>query len=308
MMKRYILLVVSVLLVSCTIQPQAEATETFGSTSTEESVPTKIIAEPSRAEMVLIPAGTFTMGSEQTTALAECEKYFTGCNHKEWYLNEGPVHEVTLDAFYMDVYEVTNAQYQVCVEAGSCTVPDRKSSPSRSSYFDNPQFADYPVIWVTWDQARSYCEWRGARLPTEAEWEKAARGIDERLYPWGNAFEDGQGNFCDVNCKETWANHNFDDGYADTSPVGKFPAGSSPFGLHDMGGNVNEWVADIYEADYYAASPSSNPMGPESGSSHVIRGGSFHTPGQGLRTTARPLSEPSADHIGFRCALSAKSL
>jgi formylglycine-generating enzyme required for sulfatase activity len=211
---------------------------------------------------------------------------------------------VTLDAFYLDLYEVSNAQYQACVAAGACTSPRQNGSATRAAYHDDPAFADYPVIWVGWDQAGAYCAWRGARLPTEAEWEKAARGTDARLYPWGNAFEAGAGNFCDLNCEEPWANPAFDDGYADTAPVGSYLPGLSPYGVYDMGGNVNEWVADRYQSDYYSISPDENPPGPDTGARRVIRGGSFHTPAQGLRATARPLSDPAADHIGFRCARS----
>jgi formylglycine-generating enzyme required for sulfatase activity len=254
--------------------------------------------------MALVSAGPFMMGSEQETALAECEKYFSGCDPNSWYLNETPVHEVSLDAFYLDLYEVTNRQYQNCVADGGCTEPERHASLTRTDYYGEPEFGDYPVIWVTWRQAQAYCEWHGARLPTEAEWEKAARGTEARLYPWGESFEAGEANFCDLNCTLEWANGNFDDGFPDTSPVGAFPSGASPYGIYDLGGNVNEWVADWYAAGYYSESPESNPSGPASGSQHSIRGGSFHTPGQGLRTTARPLSAPSADHIGFRCAQS----
>ena len=122
--------------------------------------------------MMLIPAGAFTMGCEQETALSECEKYFSGCKLDEWYLNELPVHEVTLNAFTMDVYEATNSQYQECVAAGSCTSPIRKSSSMCKGSHTPPEFAKYPVIWVSWDQAQAFCKWRGARLPTEAEWRK----------------------------------------------------------------------------------------------------------------------------------------
>jgi formylglycine-generating enzyme required for sulfatase activity len=252
--------------------------------------------------MALVPAGAFTMGGEQSAALAECEKYFTGCNPDEWYLNEGPVHEVTLDAFMIDLYEVTNDQYQECVAAGGCTPPSRTSSLTRPGYFGQPEFGNYPVIWVSWEQAQGYCNWRGGRLPTEAEWEKAARGTDARLYPWGNSFEAGEGNFCDANCTLPWANPDFDDGFVDTAPVGSYAAGVSPYGLYDMGGNVDEWVADWYGAEYYAVSPAANPTGPETGDRHSMRGGSFHTPAQGLRTSGRPLSDPAGDYIGFRCA------
>jgi len=291
-MKRFILLVTNLFLfASCTSQTPVSPT----ATPEEMEIP---------AGMALIPAGAFTMGGDQKTALNECEKYFSGCNRDEWYLNESPIHEVTLNTFYMDVYEVTNSQYAECVSAGTCTPPSRNSSSTRSTYFGNPEFASYPVIWVTWDQVQAYCEWRGARLPTEAEWEKAARGMEANLYPWGETFESGEGNFCDVNCREPWTNKNFNDGFADTAPVGNFEKGLSPYELYDMGGNVDEWVADWYGADYYAVSPSINPTGPETGFRRSIRGGSFHTPAQGLRTTARPSSQPSGDYIGFRCAVS----
>jgi len=291
-MRRILLVVIGILLLaSCANETPVAPTETS-------------VEMPK--DMALIPAGEFTMGGDQETALSECEKYFSGCKRDEWYLNESPVHEVTLNAFYMDIYEVTNNKYQECVAAGSCTPPTRNSSSTRSAYFGNPEFASYPVIWVSWDQAQTYCKWRGPRLPSEAEWEKAARGTEANLYPWGEAFESGEGNFCDVNCKEPWANKNFDDGFADTAPVGSFEKGLSPYGLYDMGGNVDEWVADWYGADYYAISPSVNPSGPDSGFQHSLRGGSFHTPAQGLRTTARPLSDPSGDYIGFRCAMGAE--
>ena len=130
---------------------------------------------------MLIPAGTFTMGSEPETALKECEKYFSGCNLDELYLNELPVHEVTLNAFYMDVYEVTNSQYQECVAAGSCTPPSRNSSSTHKVYYDAPEFAKYPAIWVTWDQAQTYCEWRGARPPPKRNGRKQ-RGEQRHIY------------------------------------------------------------------------------------------------------------------------------
>jgi formylglycine-generating enzyme required for sulfatase activity len=299
------MLLMNLLLLSSCVTPPQTVSIIETATSKPAVAPTLPEDGPGFSGMILIPEGTFTMGSEQATALAECDKYFSGCNHEEWYLNEGPIHEVALQSFYMDIYEVTNAQYQECVAASNCTFPGSSRSLTRAAYYDNPEFADYPVVWVTHEQAKTYCEWREARLPSEAEWEKAARGTDARLYPWGNSLESGEGNFCDVNCTLQWANTNFDDGFTDTSPVGSFPAGISPYGLYDMGGNVNEWIEDWYSADYYASSPRTDPTGPESGNSHVIRGGSFHTPGQGLRTTARPLSEPSAEHIGFRCAASA---
>jgi len=157
------------------------------------------IVDPSGVEMVLIPAGPFTMGSD-----------FGGGD-------ERPSHTVTLDAYYLDLHEVTNALYTKCEQAGVCQLPTGTSSTTHSSYYDNPEFADFPVIFVNWSMAEAYCEWRGGRLPTEAEWEKAARGDDERTFPWGE----------EINC--TLANFWGGPGCAgDTTKVGSYPTGASP--------------------------------------------------------------------------------
>lgn len=254
--------------------------------------------------MVLVAEGSFTMGSQEGEAFAECESHFSGSTcQPEWYAEELPAHRVTLDAFYIDQYEATNEQYAACVDAAVCDVPDRQSSSTRSSYFGNTDYDDYPVIWVSWGDANDYCVWRDARLPSEAEWEKAARGDDGRLYPWGNTFDGNFANFCDNNCIGLlWINDAWDDGFADTSPVGQYADGVSPYGAYDMAGNVDEWASDWFDEDYYADSPSENPTGPESGVGRVIRGGAWHGPGNSVRTTGRPRSDPSADYIGIRCA------
>ena len=176
------------------------------------------------SDTVFIPAGEFIMG------------YDDGDD------DEKPERTVFLDAFCVDKYEVTNAQYRECVDAGGCNPPARTSSPGRLLYHDNPEFDNYPVIWVSWDDAQAYCEWSGKRLPTEAEWAKAARGTDERLWPWGNSEPDGSRvNLCDVNCTYDWKESHLDDGYLGTAPVGSFEAGKSPYGVYNMGGNVREW-------------------------------------------------------------------
>ncbi len=250
-----------------------------------DPVDTTFVTAPGGATMLLIPAGAFEMGSESGGS------------------DEKPVHTVTLDAYYIDQYEVTNAQYAACVNRGSCSRPSNSSSYTRPRYYGNPEFDYYPVIHVTWGQAKTYCEWRGARLPTEAEWEKAARGTDGRLYPWGDTFDGDLVNFCDGNCEFGHANREYDDGYDDTAPVGSFSDGVSPYGVHDLAGNVWEWVNDGYDAMYYANSPSENPTGPQSRGSKVLRGGSWSFGADDVRVANRraPIGV-SGTSIGFRCA------
>jgi formylglycine-generating enzyme required for sulfatase activity len=217
--------------------------------------------------------------------------------------DEKPQHTVYLDAFWIDRTEVTNAQFRQCVEAGACQAP-ATCDWGEPSYGGQGQ-ADRPVVCVNWNQAQAYCQWAGARLPTEAEWEKAARGTDGQRFPWGDDLElDGTRlNFCDRNCENTGNDAGVNDGYARTAPVGTYPAGASPYGALDMAGNVWEWVADSYGGDYYAGSPQRNPQGPGSGSDKVLRGGAWDRNWSNVRAANRNPYDPKfrGYNVGFRC-------
>ncbi len=252
--------------------------------------------------MVYVPAGGFSMGSSDAdidAVLAEC----SDCT-RDRFRDEQPQHAVYLDAFWIDKTEVTNAQYRICVEAGSCQTPT--GCVWGEPTYDDSTKADHPVVCVSWDDARAYCQWAGGRLPTEAEWEKAARGTEGRIYPWGNTFDGSKVNYCDRSCeldtKDTAAN----DGSARTAPVGSYSAGASPYGALDMAGNAWEWVADRYDSGYYASSPANNPKGPNSGDRRVLRGGSWSDVWHYVRAAHRLDRLPTLrdSDLGFRCAAS----
>ncbi len=197
-----------------------------------------------------------------------------------------------IDSFYIDQYEVTNRQYAQCVQAGRCASPRLPRSVNFTNYYAQFAFANFPAIWVAWPDAEAYCAYRGKRLPTEAEWEKAARGPQDTLYPWGNEDPTNQ------------ANYNY--AARDVAPVGTFPADRSGYGAYDMAGNVREWVADWYQWDYYPNAPTQNPTGPASGVTRVLRGGSWNDIALYLRSTVRKNFLPDSfdSNLGFRCASS----
>ncbi len=263
-------------------------------TATISPLPTEI-TDAKGVSMVLVPEGKFTMGINLYETIALCKYYYWSseiCDQKSsTYADQTPPHQVDLDAYYIDKYEVTNSQYESCVSGGVCSLPERISSGSRDIYYGNPTYGNYPVL-VNWGQATTFCDWRDARLPTEAEWEKAARGIDERVFPWGDA----------INCE----NVNFSNcgGSMNTLPVGSYEKGKSPYGIYDMAGNFSELVSDWYDHDYYQQSPLDNPTGPSTGEFHIIRGGGNGNFGYILTSVYRQVG----DVAGFRCAKDASAI
>ncbi len=219
--------------------------------------------------LIYIPAGDFSMG----------------------YGGDAPVHTVMLDGYWIQETKVTNRMYDQCVKAGLCTPPTQELG---GPVFTNPSFASHPVVGVTWDQAQAYCGWIQGSLPTEAQWEKAARGLNGNAYPWGNSEPS-----CDL--------LNYANCYGRTTNVNAYEEAASAFGLLDMAGNVFEWVGDWYDASYYSQSPAANPTGPESGQYRSIRGSSFETTAEQAASAIRRFNEPtdSGRDIGFRCAVTA---
>jgi len=252
--------------------------------------------------MVYVPTGEFQMGSTEAqieAAIALCRQHYSPCN--DWYYGrERPAHAVSMGGFWIDQVEVSNAQYRRCVEGGGCLEPltCKKGEPT----YADPTKTDHPVVCVTWGDAQAYCEWTGARLPTEAEWEYAFRGQQGSIYPWGDSFEGSRLNYCDTNCMESHADDDYDDGYPYTAPVASFPQDVSWSGATGMSGNVSEWVADWFGA--YSTEALSNPTGPESGKEKMLKGCSWFSPPAYCRGAARPSVDPGVryGYLGVRCA------
>jgi formylglycine-generating enzyme required for sulfatase activity len=218
--------------------------------------------------MVLVPAGEFVMGADNDQVAAK------------------PAHSVYLDAYYIDVYEVTQNRYRECLEAGGCTTENGKN-------LNTPVWDEHPMMDITWYDALEYCEWRGGSLPTEAQWEKAARGTDQRRYPWGDE---------PVTCERS----RYGDCGWMTAPVGSHPEGVSPYGVHDMAGNAWEWIYDWYDQDYYQISPSENPTGPEKDTGWKSeRGGAWFYEASLMSSIWRNHAKPTwhFDYVGFRCVI-----
>lgn len=268
------------------------------------------VSEIDGMEMVYVPSGNFLMGysdEDVESILMNCGADCEGFTFEA----EQPQHEVYLDSFWIDVTEVTNAMYASflnsegnrCEGGRECIETyDSEMKISNGEWHPSSGYANHPVTGMTWQGAKTYCEWVGRRLPTEAEWEKAARGEDARRYPWGNEFNcnllntgNEGGDFRLLGC----------DDFDGTSPVGSFPDGASPYGALDMAGNVDEWVMDWYDKNYYSVSPAKNPLGPSFGEDRIVRGGSWYAFHFWEGTASRhPGWWDATAETGFRCVLS----
>jgi len=268
--------------------------------------------------LVYVPAGSFLMGStdaEIDAALAMCQRFYGSCP-RSWFELESPRHTVGLDGYWIGQTEVTNAEYRRFVEAGGYKDSQYWSSDGwawrsnndirQPEFWDDPAYNgdSYPVVGVSWFEAEAYTKWVGARLPTEAEWEKAARGTDGRTYPWGNEWDGERLNYCDSSCRFDWKDVTVNDRYAIAAPPGTYPGGASPYGGLDMAGNVWEWVRDWYDGSYYANSPPRNPTGPSYGQAKILRGGSWINSPAYVRCAIRYWFVPDSRYfyVGFRVA------
>jgi len=235
------------------------------------------------APMVVVPSGEFPMGVPE--------------GDRDGGRDEYPRHQVFVDTFYMDTFEVTNGRYLEFVKATGHRVPQNPTNPTRNLWQGDAitdSLADRPVINVDWYDAEAYCKWAGKRLPTEAEWEKAAKGTSDRRFPWGNVEPTDK----HLNFNQRWI------GEKTLMPVGSYEAGKSPFGVYDIVGNVWEWVNDWYDPRYYEKSPEKNPQGPDTGTMKIIRGAGWQNETPAVRIFTRVNSAPTVrnESTGFRCA------
>ena len=282
-------------------------------------------------EMVFVPSGTFMMGSSDEQldkAMEDCKKMYKGerdCKRKIYANQEQPRHNVILNSFWIDKTEVSNAQF--------CKFLNAKGNKSTNGikwfepgaghrgivygYIDEidgvfkPKAGheNYPVIEVSWYGADAYCKWVGGRLPSEAEWEYAAKGPLNSVYPWGNEFNGNHANYRDSSFTfdQLGKDSTYNDGFEKWAPVGNYPNGKSWCGALDMAGNIHEWVSDWWSIDYYTTSKEANPIGPSNGTLKVCRGGSWYDPSWHVRSSYRKVLTPSSARmhwIGFRCVIS----
>jgi formylglycine-generating enzyme required for sulfatase activity len=294
----------------------ATQTAQAGASATPTPAATRVVWNRDGMTLVYVPPGPFLFGSADSDRAAQPD--------------EGPQVEVYLDGYWIDRTEVSVDQYRAFVaatgyetdaERGCCD--DVYAAPGGFVYSPDPLFVSnaswrmpqgsgapealprHPVVQVSWNDAAAYCTWAGRRLPSEAEWEKAARGPTGLIYPWGNEFDGRRLNYCDTNCAAAW-HGTIDDTFPRTGTAGVFATGASPYDVLDQAGNVWEWINDFYDFRGYAGVPTANPPGLDSGLTHVLRGGSWLDPAERVRAATRASAVPDARNniSGFRCAAS----
>lgn len=307
------------------IQPTVASTATIVPPKATLAPPTATLVPPTATPMptaTSTPSVTATLapGTVQRRGKDNAEMVYVSAG--EFGMGGDPAKAIYLNAFWLDKYEVTNEQFRQFVDATGYKTDAEKQgwgfefinakweqvggiswrSP-RGAGSSIAEQLKHPVVLVSWNDASTYCAWAGKRLPTEAEWEKSARGTEGRIYPWGNAWDGTKLNFCDANCAFTWKDSSVNDQYAESAPVGSFPQGASVYGAQDLAGNVWEWTADWFDANYYKTMPTSNPSGSASGQLKILRGGAWSIDQSYARATNRFSAVPEYRErsVGFRC-------